>query len=46
MPRKLRSGKKQPTQRKFSRNEIILYVVGVIVALSMVLGTIATALSR
>ena len=46
MPRKVRTGKPPLPERKYTRAEIILYAVGIIVVLSMVCGTIATAISR
>jgi cell division protein FtsL len=45
MPRKIRSQKAAPA-KKMTRGEIMIYVVGVIVALSMVLGTVISALGR
>ena len=45
MPRKIRT-KSKPAQRKMSLAEIILMVVTAIVALSMVFGYIASALSH
>ncbi|MCA1554747.1 MAG: hypothetical protein LC737_10250 [Chloroflexi bacterium] len=45
MPRKIK-GKSQTASRKLSRGEIILYVLTAIVVLSMVFGTIASAMSR
>ncbi|MBI5876696.1 MAG: hypothetical protein HZB53_03520 [Chloroflexi bacterium] len=45
MPRKIRSQRSVPT-KKMSRGEITMYVLGVIVALSMVLGTVISAMGR
>ncbi len=45
MPRKIRSKKNRPG-RKISRGEIMLYVIGIIVALSMIFGTIVAAMGR
>lgn len=44
MARKIRSGRS--TAKKMSRGEIVLYIVGVIVALSMIFGTLLPALGR
>jgi hypothetical protein len=44
MARKIRSGK--TTTKKMSRGEIALYIIGLIVALSMIFGTLLPALGR
>ncbi len=44
MARKIRSEKS--AAKKMSRGEIALYIIGVIVALSMVFGTLLPALGR
>ncbi len=45
MPRKIKSDTRT-RERKISRSEIVLWVVSAIVAISMVFGYIATALSH
>jgi cell division protein FtsL len=45
MPRKIRVEKKAPA-RTVSRAEIVLYIVMAIIAVSMVFGTIFSAVSR
>ena len=45
MPRKIRA-QKSASARKLTRAEIALYIVGAIVALSMVFGTILAAMGR
>jgi hypothetical protein len=46
MPRKIRAGKQHVPARKFSRGEIMLYILGVLVVLSMVCSMVASGLSR
>ena len=46
MPRKIRAGKQHVAPRKYTRAEIVLYVIGVIVVLSMVCSMVASGLSR
>ena len=45
MPRKIKNGKITPP-RKISRSEKILFVVTAIIAVSMVFGTIFSAIAR
>ncbi len=45
MPRKIRS-QRTSAAKKMTRGEIMMYVVGAIVALSMILGTVIAALGR
>jgi len=45
MPRKIRSQHAAPA-KKMSRGEVVMYVLGVVVALSMVLGTVVAALAK
>jgi hypothetical protein len=44
MPRKIRAGKHAPP-RKYTRAEIVLYIIGVIVVISMVCSMVATGFS-
>jgi hypothetical protein len=42
MPRKIRAGKHSTPPRKYTRSEIALYVIGVLVIISMVCSMVAT----
>jgi hypothetical protein len=42
MPRKIRAGKHSPPPRKYTRSEIALYIIGVLVVISMVCSMVAT----
>ncbi|MBI1800258.1 MAG: hypothetical protein HYR71_01355 [Chloroflexi bacterium] len=46
MPRKIKGKKRQAAPRKMNRGEIVLYALGIVVALSMALGTLASAIGR